>query len=168
MRYSAAQPSRAALVGLYTIQPFHVGLNRRDREEVETSMPMKLRNFLDNFLALMKEDFPQQLHEIIEDSQGITCLQTLDSERAVIQIQKRRIKITDETRKKNNIQVTLSRNCLFKIIEGEITLAEAFHTKEFDVIGDPLTLLRCHRMWMRIISVVRTSPRFFFLTYQLR
>jgi hypothetical protein len=131
-------------------------------------MPMKLRSFLDKFIELMKEDFPQQLKEIIRDSQGITCLQTLDTERAVIQILKRRIKISNMARKKTNIQVNLTRNCLFKIIEGDLTLAEAIHTKEFDVIGDPLTLLRCHRMWMRIITVVRTSPRFFFLTYELR
>jgi len=131
-------------------------------------MPLKLRRFLGNFVELMKEDYPQQLHEIIEDSQGITCLQTLDSERAVIQIQKRRIRITNDAWKKINVQVTLSRDCLFKILEGKLTLAEAFHTKEFDVIGDPLTLLRCHRMWMRIISLVRISPRFYFLTYKLR
>lgn len=116
----------------------------------------------------MKEDYPQQLHEIIKDSQGIICLQTLDTEKAIIQIQKRRIKITNEARKTINVQVNLSRDCLFKILEGQLSLAEAFHTKEFDVLGDPLTLLRCHRMWMRIISMVRVSPRFYFLTYQLR
>ena len=131
-------------------------------------MPLKLREFLNSFIELMKEDYPQQLHEIIEDSQGIRCLQTLDNEIAIIEIQKRRIKITKEERKKINVQVNLSRDCLFKILEGELSLAEAFHTKEFDVIGDPVTLLRCHRMWMRIISMVRTSPRFYFLTYELR
>ena len=115
----------------------------------------------------MKEDYPQQLHEIIQDAQGIICLQTLDAEKAIIQIQKRKIKIANQTRKKINVQVNLTRDCLFKILEGELTLAEAFHTKEFDVIGAPITLLRCHRMWMRIISKVRTSPRFYFLTYEL-
>jgi len=131
-------------------------------------MPLKLRKFLKNFIELMKEDYPQQLHEIIQDSQGIVCLQTLNSEKAIIQIQKRGIKIANETRKKINVQVNLSRECLFKILEGELTLAEAFHTKEFDVLGDPITLLQCHRMWMRIISMVRNSPRFYFLTYELR
>ena len=131
-------------------------------------MPLKLRKFLKNFIELMKEDYPQQLHEIIQDSQGIVCLQTLNSEKAIIQIQKRGIKIANETRKKINVQVNLSRECLFKILEGELTLAEAFHTKEFDVLGDPMTLLQCHRMWMRIISMVRNSPRFYFLTYELR
>ena len=116
----------------------------------------------------MKEDYPQQLQEIIQDSQGIVCLQNLNSEKAIIQIQKRGIKIANETRKKINVQVNLSRDCLFKILEGELTLAEAFHTKEFDVLGDPITLLQCHRMWMRIISMVRNSPRFYFLTYELR
>jgi putative sterol carrier protein len=131
-------------------------------------MPLKLRGFLTDFINLMKEDYPQQLKEIIQDSQGIVCLQSLDAENAIIQIQKRGIKIADKTRKKINVQVTLSRDCLFKILEGELTLAEAFHTREFDVIGDPITLLRCHRMWMRIISFVRTSPRFYLLTYKLR
>jgi len=131
-------------------------------------MPLKLRRFLDDFIELMEEDYPQQLHEIIQESQGIVCLQSLDTEKVIIQIQKRRIRITNEARKKINVRVNLSRNCLFKILEGELTLAEAFQTKEFDVIGDPSTLLRCHRMWMRIISMVRTSPRFYFLTYKLK
>jgi putative sterol carrier protein len=131
-------------------------------------MPLKLRRFLNSFIELMKEDYPQQLHEIIQDAQGIICLQTLDAEKAIIQIQKRRINIANQARKKINIQVNLSRDCLFKILEGELTLAEAFHTNEFDVTGDPVTLLRCHRMWMRIISMVRNSPRFYFLTYDLR
>lgn len=131
-------------------------------------MPLKLRRFLNNFIEIMKEDYPNQLHEIIQDSQGIICLQSLDTEKAIIQIQKRGIRIASETRKKNNVQVNLSRACLFKILEGELALAEAFQTKEFDVIGDPLTLLQCHRMWMRIISMVRTSPRLYFLTYKLR
>jgi putative sterol carrier protein len=130
-------------------------------------MPLKLRRFLTSFIELMKEDYPQQLKEIIQDSQGIICLQTLDTEKAIIEIQKRGIKIANEAQKKINVQVNLSRDCLFKILEGELTLAEAFHTKGFDVIGDPITLLRCHRMWMRIISMVRTSPRFYFLTYEL-
>lgn len=117
----------------------------------------------------MKEDFPQQLGGIAKDAQGITCLQTLDSERAVIQIRKGEIMITRGARKSEiNARVILSRDCLFKIIEGKQTLAEAFYTKEFDVIGDPLILLRCYDMWIRIISIARTSPRFYFLTYKLR
>ena len=34
--------------------------------------------------------------------------------------------------------------------------------------GDPLTLLRCYAIWERVISLARTSPRFYFLTYKLR
>lgn len=132
-------------------------------------MPMKLRRYLSDFVEIMEEDFTQQLREIIKDARGITCLQTLDNDRAVIKILKRRIRITEEAGKKGiNVRVILSRDCLFKIIEGKLTLAEAFYTKEFDVIGDPLMLLRCYRMWIRIISLARTSPRFFFLTYKLR
>lgn len=117
----------------------------------------------------MKEDYPQQLREIVKDAQGITCLQTLDSERAVIQIRKSEIKISRGAQNNEiNVRVILSRDCLFKIIEGKLTLAEAFYTKEFDVIGDPIILLRCYDMWIRIISIARTSPRFSFLVYKLR
>lgn len=132
-------------------------------------MALKLKKFLSIFVEIMKEDFPLQLRGIVKDARGITCLQTLDSEKAVIQTRKREIVIARGASKSEiNVRVALSRDCLFKIIDGKLTLAEAFYTKEFDAIGDPRTLLRCYDMWMRIISVARTSPRFHFLIYKLR
>lgn len=132
-------------------------------------MTLKLKKFLGDFIEIMKEDFPLQLRGIVKDARGITCLQTLDNEKAIIQTQKREIIITKGAGKSEiNVRVSLSRDCLFKIIEGKQTLAEAFYTKEFDVIGDPQTILRCYDMWMRIISIARTSPRFHFLVYKLR
>jgi putative sterol carrier protein len=132
-------------------------------------MTLKLKKFLSDFIEIMKEDFPLQLRGIVKDARGITCLQTLDNEKAVIQTRKREIIITKGAPKNEiNARVVLSRDCLFKIIEGKLTLAEAFYTKEFDVIGDPQTLLRCYEMWIRIISIARTSPRFHFLIYKLR
>lgn len=132
-------------------------------------MPLKLKKFLSDFVEIMKEDFPEPLRGIIKDARGITCLQTLDSEKAVIQIRKGEIIITKEAHKNEiNVRVILSRDCLFKILDGKLTLAEAFYTKEFEVIGDPQILLRCYDMWIRIISIARTSPRFHFLIYKLR
>lgn len=144
-------------------------MNLPDRAGAREILTLKLKKFLTDFVEIMKEDFPQQLGGIVKDAQGITCLQTLDSERAVIQIRKGEIIITRAARKSEiNVRVVLSRDCLFKIIEGKLTLAEAFYTKEFDVVGDPLLLIRCYDMWIRIISIARTSPRFYFLTYKLR
>ena len=132
-------------------------------------MPLKLKQFLDDLLEIMREDYQQQLQEIIKDARGITCLQTLDNERAVIQIDRRRIKISGKAPKKQiNVRITLSRNCLFEILEGRITLEQAFYSKELEVLGDPVTLLRCYRIWERIMSLARTSARITFLTYRLR
>jgi len=132
-------------------------------------MPLKLKQFLDDLLEVMQEDYQQQLQDIIKDARGITCLQTLDNERAVIQIDRRRIKISSKAPKKQiNVHITLSRNCLFEILEGRITLEQAFYSKELEVLGDPVTLLRCYRIWERIMSLARTSARITFLTYRLR
>ncbi|MBI2938569.1 MAG: SCP2 sterol-binding domain-containing protein [Thaumarchaeota archaeon] len=132
-------------------------------------MPLKLKQFLDDLLEIMREDYQQQLQEIIKDARGITCLQTLDNERAVIQIDRRRIKISGKAPKTQiNVRITLSRNCLFEILEGRITLEQAFYSKELEVLGDPVTLLRCYRIWERIMSLARTSARITFLTYRLR
>ncbi len=132
-------------------------------------MPLKLKQFLDDLLVIMREDYQQQLQEIIKDARGITCLQTLDNERAVIQIDRRRIKISGKAPKTQiNVRITLSRNCLFEILEGRITLEQAFYSKELEVLGDPVTLLRCYRIWERIMSLARTSARITFLTYRLR
>lgn len=132
-------------------------------------MPLKLRGFIHALLDLLREDYPQQLHELISDGRGITCLQTLDKETIVIKIRRDKIKIVSKVRKKEiNVRVSLSRKCLFRILEGELTLAEAFYTDELEVCGDPLTLLRTYQLWQRVISLSRTSPRFYFLTYKLR
>ena len=132
-------------------------------------MPLKLKQFLDDLLEIMREDYQQQLQEIIKDARGITCLQTLDNEKAVIQIDRRRIKISGKAPKTQiNVHITLSRNCLFEILEGRITLEQAFYSKELEVLGDPVTLLRCYRIWERIMSLARTSARITFLTYRLR
>ncbi len=132
-------------------------------------MPLKLKPFLDDLLEVMREDYHQQLQEIIKDARGITCLQALDNEKAVIQIDRRRIKISNKAPKTQiNVRITLSRNCLFEILEGRITLEQAFYSKELEVLGDPVTLLRCYRIWERIMSLARTSARITFLTYRLR
>lgn len=132
-------------------------------------MPLKLRSFIYALLDLLREDYPQQLHEFIRDARGVTCLQTLDNEKIVIKICMDRIKIVSKVRERDiNVRVSLSRKCLFRILEGELTLDEAFYTDELEVRGDPLTLLKTYQLWQRIISLSRTSPRFYFLTYNLR
>src|SRR4030067_2324450 len=113
-------------------------------------MTLKLKRFLSDFVEIMREDFPQQLQEIVKDAHGITCLQTLDSEKAVIQIHKPKITIARKAPKKDiNVRVVLSRDCLFRILEGKLTLEEALYTREFDVFGAPMILLRCYDMWIR-------------------
>ncbi len=73
----------------------------------------------------MKEDFPLQLRGIVKDARGITCLQTLDSEKAVIQTRKREIIIAKGAPKSEiNVRVALSRDCLFKIIDGKLRIAK--------------------------------------------
>ncbi len=132
-------------------------------------MALRLRQFLSQLLDLLKEDYPAQLNGIIRDAKGLTCLQVLDKEKAVLKVRNRRIQITGTARKKEiNVRVYFSRDCLFDILEGRLTLEEAFYTGELKVFGDPLTLLRTYRIWERVISLGRTSPRFYFLTYRLR
>ena len=62
----------------------------------------------------------------------------------------------------------MSKTCLFDVLEGRLTLAEAFETGGLKVFGTAQTLLRCYAIWERVISLARTSPRFYFLTYELR
>jgi putative sterol carrier protein len=133
------------------------------------AMPLRLRKFLEELLEVLSEDNPKELTSIIRDAKGLTYLQLLDKERAVIIVRNRRITIASNARKKEiNVEVYISRNCLFSILEGKLTMAEAFETGELKVFGDPLTLLRCYTIWERVISLARTSPRFYFLTYELR
>lgn len=131
-------------------------------------MPMKLKKFLMELVAILEQDFPEQLREIIGDAQGINCLQFLDKEKAVIQVLTDSIKIVSNTdAEKINVKVVLSRSCLFKLLDGQLTLEEAFSTKEFEVFGEPATLLRCYRVWEKVLSLSRISPRFQFLLPKL-
>jgi putative sterol carrier protein len=133
-------------------------------------MALKLRKFLDELLDVLKEDYPKQLSRLTQDANGLTYLQVLDKERAVITVRNRRITITGREKKKKetNVRVYISKSCLFDVLEGKLTLAEAFETGELKVFGSPQTLLRCYAIWERVISLARTSPRFYFLTYELR
>lgn len=132
-------------------------------------MPLRLKRFLEELLKLLKEDFPAQLEKLIEDAEGLTYLQVLDDERAVITVKDRRITITGKARKgETNIRIYTNRTLLFDALEGKVALAEALAAGELKVFGDPLTLLRCYAIWERVMSLARTSPRFYFLTYELR
>jgi len=132
-------------------------------------MAMRLRRFLNELLDLLSEDYPEQLDGIIRDARGLTYFQRLDRETAVIEVRNRRIRIVGRARKSEiDARVYMSRDCLFKVLEGKLTLEEAINAGELSVFGDPLTLLRCYKIWERVISLARTSPRFYFLTYRLR
>jgi|SRR5271155_579554 len=132
-------------------------------------MVLRLRKFLDELLDVLREDYPAQLRRLIQDADGLTYLQVLDKERAVITVRNRKITITGRAKKKDvNVRVYISKRCLFEVLEGKITLAQAFETGELKVFGNAQTLLRCYAIWERVISLARTSPRFYFLTYELR
>ncbi|HUI00173.1 MAG TPA: SCP2 sterol-binding domain-containing protein [Nitrososphaerales archaeon] len=132
-------------------------------------MVLRLRKFLDELLDVLREDYPKQLSRLIKDANGLTYLQVLDKERAVITVRNRKIAIASKARKDEiNVRVYISKSCLFDVLEGKLTLAEAFETGELRVFGSPQTLLRCYAIWERVISLARTSPRFYFLTYELR
>jgi hypothetical protein len=132
-------------------------------------MALRLKPFLEEILGLLKEDFPKQLERLIEEADGVTYLQFLDKEKAVIIVRKNRIEIASTAKKKEiNVRVHITRGCLFDVLEGKRTLAEALDSGDLTVFGDPLTLLRCYAIWERVISLSRTSPRFYFLTYKLR
>jgi hypothetical protein len=132
-------------------------------------MPLRLKQFLEEVLDLLREDFPAQLDKLTKDADGLTYLQLLDMEEAVIIVRGSSITIASKARKKEiNVRVRMSRACLFAVLEGRQTLAEALDAGGLKVFGDPLTLLRCYAIWERVISLARTSPRFYFLTYKLR
>ncbi len=121
-------------------------------------------------LELLREDFPSQLEKLTRDADGLTYLQFLDGEEAVIIVRGSSISIASKARRKKeiNVRVRMTRACLFAVLEGRQTLAEALSAGGLKVFGDPLTLLRCYAIWERVISLARTSPRFYFLTYELR
>lgn len=132
-------------------------------------MALRLGRFLNELLDLLREDYPEQLDGIIREAKGLTYFQMLDKETAIIEVRNRRIRITSRARKNEiNARVYMSRDCLFKVLEGRLTLEEAINAGDLLVFGDPLTLLRCYKIWERVISLARTSPQFYFLTYKLR
>jgi hypothetical protein len=132
-------------------------------------LALRLRRFLDELLDLIEEDYPEQLENIIRDAKGITCLQVLDRDVAIIRIREKTIRITASAKKSNvNLRIYLSRDCLFKILEGRQSLQEAMDIGELVVYGEPVALLSFYKVWERVLSLARTSPRFYFLTYRLR
>jgi hypothetical protein len=132
-------------------------------------VPLKLKRFLTDLNAILEQDFPLQLQEIRRTAQGITCLQLLDNERAVIEVLPETIRIASRApSKKINVKVVLSRDCLFKLLDGKLSLEEAFNRQEFEVYGEPELLLKCYRIWESVLSLSRNSPRFYFLVVQLR
>jgi alkyl sulfatase BDS1-like metallo-beta-lactamase superfamily hydrolase len=132
-------------------------------------MPLRLKKFLEEVLDLLREDFPAQLEKLTKRADGLTYFQLLDGEEAVIIVRGSSIRIARRARKKEiNVRVSMSRACLFAVLEGRQTLAEALDAGGLRVFGDPQTLLRCYAIWEKVISLARTSPRFYFLTYKLR
>lgn len=132
-------------------------------------MGLRLRPFLDELLDLIEEDYPEQLDNIIRDAKGITCLQVLDRDTAIIRIREKTIRVTGNAKKSEiNLRIYLSRDCLFKVLEGRQTLDDAMNSGELKVYGEPRVLLSFYKVWERVLSLARTSPRFYFLTYKLR
>ena len=130
-------------------------------------MPLPFNSFLQELVDILIQDYNLQIQKIIHDAQGIICLQTLDKESAIIQITNGSIQITNKTANAINVRVYSSRQCLFLLLDGKLTLEEAFHSKEFEVFGEPALLLKCYKIWESILSISRTSPRFYFLLSKL-
>jgi hypothetical protein len=132
-------------------------------------MPLRLRQFLVGLLAILKEDYPRQLDGIVKEAKGLVYLQVLDKDKAVVKVRDGRITIAGLARKsETNVRVYTSRDCLFDILEGRVSLDEAVRSDDLRVFGDPLMILSCYRMWERVISLARASPRLYFLAYDLR
>jgi len=132
-------------------------------------MQLTLELFLKELIALMKQDYPQHLRKMIIDAQNITWLQTLDDENTLIHVTSDEVVIGKKIKpKKIDVRITLSRKCLFDLLEGRITLDKALQSKKVEAFGEPATLLKCYKIFERILSLSRTSPRFYFLTYRLR
>ena len=106
---------------------------------------------------------------MITETQGITWLQTLDNENTLIRVTNDDIVIGEKTKpKKIDVKIILSRKSLFDLLEGRITLDKALQTNKVEAFGEPATILKCYKIWEQILSLSRTSPRFYFLTYKLR
>jgi hypothetical protein len=132
-------------------------------------MQLTLELFLKELIALMKQDYSLHLQKMITDTQGITWLQTLDNENALIRVTSDDIVIGENIKpKKINVRVILSRKCLFDLLDGKITLEKALQSKKIEAFGEPATLLKCFHIFEQILLLSRMSPRFYFLTYRLR
>lgn len=121
-------------------------------------MALRLRRFLDLLLDLIEEDYPEQLQNIITEAKGITCQQVLDKDVAVIRIREKTIRVTASAKKSEvNLRIYLSRDCLFRILEGKQTLERALNSGDLRVFGEPRVLLSFYRVWERVLSLARTS-----------
>ena len=98
---------------------------------------MKLYSFLNKTLKVLKEDHPKRLEEMVSEGLGVTYLQVLDKEKAIIKIRRSGIRLSRRTKQPGiNIRVYISRNCLFDLLEGRETLEEAFSNGRLKVFGD--------------------------------
>ena len=132
-------------------------------------MQLTLEQFLKELIAIMKQDYPQHLHRMIDSTEGLVWLQTLDEEKTLIRVTSDDVVIEGETIPKMiDVRVKLSRKCLFDLLEGRITLDKALQTNKIEVFGEPATLLKCYRIFEQILLLSRLSPRFYFLTYRLQ
>jgi hypothetical protein len=132
-------------------------------------MQLTLELFLRELIAIMKQDYPQHLQKMIMDTRGVMWLQTLDNENALIHVTSDDVVIGEKIEPKEiDVRVILSRKCLFDLLEGRITLDKALQSKKVEVFGEPVIMLKCYRIWEQILSLSRTSPRFYFLTNRLR
>ncbi len=132
-------------------------------------MQLTLELFLKELIALMKQDYPQHLQKMIMNTLGLTWLQTLDNENTIIRVTADDVVIGEKVKpKKIDVRISLSRKCLFDLLEGRITLVKALQTKKVKAYGEPATLLKCYRIFEQILLLSRMSPRFYFLTYRLR
>jgi hypothetical protein len=132
-------------------------------------MPLTLEQFLRELIGVMKEDYPKDLQKMVMDTQGVKWLQTLDNEKTLIHVTTDDIVIGEKIKPKRiDVRIILSRNTLFDLLEGRITLDKALKSKKVEAFGEPATILKCYKIWEQILSMSRTSPRFYFLTYKLR
>jgi hypothetical protein len=132
-------------------------------------MQLTLEKFLKELVELLKQDFPQHFRRMIMDTEGLIWLQTLDGEKSLIRVTADDVIIGSETMPKMiDVQVNLSRKCLFDLLEGRITLDKALQSNRIEVFGEPTTILKCYRIFEQILLLSRLSPRFYFLTYKLQ
>jgi hypothetical protein len=151
------------------IVPFPAGLNQSDHENRITAMHLTLEPFLQELIAILKQDHPREIQKMIMETQGITWLQTLDRETTLIRVTSDDIIIGEKNNaKKIDVRINLSRKILFDLLEGKISLDKALQTKDLEIYGKPVIILKCYKIWEQILLLSRISPRFYFLTYQLR